>query len=127
MCCHTLCYKKLSVPATINDCMHNRPFSIILCIYYYYYIKEVFVTIDVDECIEGMHSCSQICVNLEGSYRCACKTGYQLNKGTCEGIAYFLIDMVFKEVIIIVSSYSLNIVWVILWFCCSVLYLISPG
>jgi hypothetical protein len=41
---------------------------------------------DVDECIEGMHSCSQICVNLEGSYRCACKTGYQLNKGTCEDI-----------------------------------------
>ncbi|XP_007431962.1 epidermal growth factor-like protein 7 [Python bivittatus] len=33
---------------------------------------------DVDECASGRHGCSQLCVNLAGSYRCACHPGYEL-------------------------------------------------
>ena len=34
------------------------------------------------------HNCSQICVELEGSYNCSCYSGYELQEDrvTCEGI-----------------------------------------
>lgn len=38
--------------------------------------------VDVDECVEKMHNCDQrleSCVNLVGSYRCACKWGHTWN------------------------------------------------
>ena len=33
------------------------------------------------------HNCSQICVELEGSYNCSCYTGYELQEDgvACEG------------------------------------------
>ena len=34
--------------------------------------------LDVDECRTGAHSCQQTCLNQIGSYRCACRNGYQL-------------------------------------------------
>lgn len=45
--------------------------------------------VDVDECLDGLHSCDperEACVNLEGSFRCACRWGYVWNstKGFCE-------------------------------------------
>lgn len=41
--------------------------------------------IDVDECKE-FGSCSQNCVNLEGSFTCSCKSGYTDIGGTCKAI-----------------------------------------
>ncbi|KAJ8977379.1 hypothetical protein NQ317_001979 [Molorchus minor] len=41
--------------------------------------------VDVDECATGAHSCDQkleACVNLEGSFRCACKWGHVWNDQT---------------------------------------------
>lgn len=32
--------------------------------------------IDIDECAEGKHNCSQICHNQIGSYDCECNTQY---------------------------------------------------
>ena len=47
----------------------------------------VFVDADVDECGDGSHNCSQICVNTPGSYYCNCQRGFQLVNGTeCEGV-----------------------------------------
>ncbi|XP_026327983.1 low-density lipoprotein receptor-related protein 2 isoform X3 [Hyposmocoma kahamanoa] len=34
--------------------------------------------VDVDECAAGTHHCSQICANLNGSYSCNCRDGFQL-------------------------------------------------
>ena len=37
--------------------------------------------------MEG-HNCSQMCIELEGSYNCACDSGYELQEDglTCEGM-----------------------------------------
>ena len=37
------------------------------------------ILIDIDECIDGTHGCSQICRNNIGSYSCLCNDGFQLN------------------------------------------------
>lgn len=33
--------------------------------------------IDVDECTTGAHHCSQLCTNLNGSFSCSCRDGFQ--------------------------------------------------
>ena len=32
---------------------------------------------DIDECAVNTHGCSQLCVNTDGSYTCACLEGYE--------------------------------------------------
>ncbi|RDD39381.1 Mucin-like protein [Trichoplax sp. H2] len=34
---------------------------------------------DINECLGSQHKCNQTCVNLVGSYRCQCRSGYRLN------------------------------------------------
>ncbi len=34
---------------------------------------------DINECLEGIHSCAQICVNNAGSYTCQCNSGFRLD------------------------------------------------
>lgn len=45
------------------------------------------VFIDLDECVEELHLCQQVCQNTLGSYRCSCSPGFQLSSdGTsCSG------------------------------------------
>ena len=40
------------------------------------------------ECMMDGHNCSQICVELEGSFKCSCYSGYKLQEDevTCEGM-----------------------------------------
>ena len=33
---------------------------------------------DADECYERTDECQQECINTNGSYSCACRTGYRL-------------------------------------------------
>lgn len=43
---------------------------------------------DVDECEEGSHVCSELCVNTPGSYLCSCPDGFTLDENdgtTCHG------------------------------------------
>ena len=42
---------------------------------------------DVIECDEDNGSCSQICINTEGSYECSCRNGYVLDSDghNCSG------------------------------------------
>ena len=42
---------------------------------------------DIDECSEGTHNCSQICINTVGSFICGCNSGYELDRdgATCNG------------------------------------------
>ena len=44
-------------------------------IYIYIYI---YIYIDIDECSETSSSCSQVCINTEGSFMCECHTGFVL-------------------------------------------------
>ncbi|KAL1265898.1 hypothetical protein QQF64_003925 [Cirrhinus molitorella] len=34
---------------------------------------------DLDECVEELHLCQQVCQNALGSYRCSCSPGFQLS------------------------------------------------
>ncbi|KAK1802328.1 hypothetical protein P4O66_021995, partial [Electrophorus voltai] len=34
---------------------------------------------DLDECVEGLHQCQQVCENMLGSYRCSCRHGFKLS------------------------------------------------
>ena len=36
--------------------------------------------VDVDECLSDNGGCSEICVNLPGSYTCACGTGKEISE-----------------------------------------------
>ncbi|XP_043497943.1 low-density lipoprotein receptor-related protein 2 isoform X2 [Polistes fuscatus] len=41
---------------------------------------------DLNECATGQHQCSQICTNINGSYACSCRQGFQLSdnlSGVC--------------------------------------------
>ena len=35
--------------------------------------------IDVNECVENISKCNQLCSNTQGSYICFCKRGYKLD------------------------------------------------
>ena len=50
---------------------------------------------DVNECKQhNKGGCSHDCENTYGSYRCKCRTGFQLyNRTTCEGNIYLLINL----------------------------------
>ena len=41
---------------------------------------------DINECAEGTHHCSQLCMNLKGNYSCSCRQGFRLSdnlSGVC--------------------------------------------
>ena len=40
------------------------------------------------ECNGGLHNCSQICIELQGEFSCACYGGYELldDGASCKGI-----------------------------------------
>ena len=49
--------------------------------------------IDVDECALLLDECEQVCVNLGGSYTCACNEGYEISNSniyTCQGMVSIL-------------------------------------
>lgn len=43
--------------------------------------------LDINECVGGMSSCNQECVNAIGSYNCTCYDGFYLlnDNHTCQG------------------------------------------
>lgn len=44
-------------------------------------------TVDINECENNQDICGneKVCQNLEGSYMCNCKEGFQKNEDSCEG------------------------------------------
>ena len=42
---------------------------------------------DIDECAEDTDDCAQTCVDTDGSYSCACDSGYHLANDShgCDG------------------------------------------
>ena len=45
--------------------------------------------IDVDECQTFGHNCSQICTNMNGTYSCSCRDGFELSdqfSGVCRAV-----------------------------------------
>ena len=72
----------------VCKCIH-----VCLCMYIKKTVTYVILTnmrmfSDIDECIEGTHDCSQICINTVGSFICRCNSGYELDIDgvTCNGM-----------------------------------------
>ena len=44
--------------------------------------------LEIDECSEGTHDCSQVCTNTNGSFICGCNSSYLLDidGSTCNGM-----------------------------------------
>lgn len=42
--------------------------------------------LDINECETGVHGCSQMCINVDGGFNCACYYGFTLldDRETCE-------------------------------------------
>ena len=51
-------------------------------------IATLHVVLDIFNCMINDHNCSQICVEVEGSFNCSCYPGYELqdDDATCTGI-----------------------------------------
>ena len=70
--------------------------------------------VDIDECNERSHSCheDQICVNIRGGHRCACRRGFRMRDGDrkCIGrkatsfnvLLMILIDLKLKNAMLVV-------------------------
>ena len=41
------------------------------------YMRYVGIFVDIDECRQNTHTCSQVCANDLGTYHCKCFSGYQ--------------------------------------------------
>ena len=54
---------------------------------YYLYVIAI-VLLDIMECKDGLHNCSQICVEREGEFGCVCYGGYELLEDgvSCKGM-----------------------------------------
>lgn len=52
----------------------------------YFCLSALWHISDVDECASRTDFCSQICINLNGTYSCSCRKGFVLNdmlSGVC--------------------------------------------
>lgn len=69
--------------------LHMYPLIIVFTFYFLFFT-------DVDECYERIDGCQQECVNTNGSYVCACRTGYRLtsDRYSCTGISYLVLNFV---------------------------------
>ena len=77
------------VLATINLSINLLKCWLLYITYVWDLILNSHTQIDIDECAnDTMNNCEQRCVNTQGSFLCACGTGYQLNNDgmTCSGI-----------------------------------------
>ena len=53
-----------------------------ICMVFYYVLtacKFAMNVADIDECVDGVNKCDQICHNNNGSYSCLCDDGFALN------------------------------------------------
>ena len=65
-------------------------------IYNYVCTWDVDIFVDINECSENTHTCSQVCVNDLGTYHCKCSSGYRRlvrtpTDVTCTGKHYNII------------------------------------
>ena len=58
-----------------------------LCMQIVSLLINIYVCTDIPNCVINDHNCSQICVELEGSFSCFCYPGYELQEdgATCLG------------------------------------------
>ena len=50
-----------------------------------YFMDNLATVLDVNECEEDTHLCTDTCVNTPGSYNCSCPPGYESDGLSCHG------------------------------------------
>ena len=55
---------------------------------YKYNMHYIYCHPDIDECSDGRHNCSQVCINTTGGFNCECNNGFLLDTDgvTCNGM-----------------------------------------
>ena len=89
--CEQICTNQVpffSCSCTSGYRLYNEKFCSGKVLYDWLAMILSFMTIDIDECSEGVSGCSQLCTNTIGSYTCTCRNGYQLGNDnhTCTDI-----------------------------------------
>ena len=72
----------------VTVCIILSILHVLIIAYSYHQFSIMVITIDINECEEGTHTCHQnaVCVNTNSSYKCSCKDGYTGNGTTCYGL-----------------------------------------
>ena len=80
---------------------NGRKFSVVF-LYILLYVQ--FIKTDVDECSENTHDCDSNadCTNTDGSYNCACKTGWSGDGTSCTGTCL-------STMVILMSEYPVRV------------------
>ena len=78
-----------SVLSWSHVCKKHQPHNLLIdfnklqipCVVY------IIMLVDVDECLERLDECDQVCANIFGSYKCSCRHGWTLNSDElrCDG------------------------------------------
>ena len=63
--------------------------------------------VDILNCMINDHNCTQICVEVEGSFNCSCFPSYELEEDevTCTGIVIIKLENRWKFIKFIVLTY----------------------
>lgn len=75
----------VSCPSS-SACINNVGSYTCSCVDGYQLHAESGLCVDLDECLDASHNCSQNCINIPGSFNCSCLDGYEGNGFQCEDI-----------------------------------------
>lgn len=86
---------------------------------------------DINECMEGINYCADLCINGVGSYTCACNnTGYILNEDgyKCDGkcLTRFIFVCMHASNNTLCISYTrwldYKVAWILSWWCAPLVF-----
>ena len=67
-------------------------------------------TTDIMECNNGLHNCSQVCIELQGDFSCACYGGYELLEDgvSCKGRRLHLTTVAWFYRYVVICVYNVT-------------------
>ena len=68
----------------------------------------------IDECSDGTHNCSQICINTNGSFICECNGGFLLDtdRATCKGMQKNMYMYIYIYIVKCLHNHHTHIIYI---------------